>query len=52
MRIHFTPEQEPRLRAVLDRGAYRSVDEVVEAPLTAGSVSMALLVGVGLRPAR
>ena len=35
MTIHLTPEQERRLRAVLDRGAYKSVDEVVEAALTA-----------------
>jgi hypothetical protein len=31
MTIHLTPEQERRLRAVLDRGAYKSVEEVVEA---------------------
>jgi Arc/MetJ-type ribon-helix-helix transcriptional regulator len=35
MTIHLTPEQERRLRTVLDRGAYKSVDEVVEAALTA-----------------
>ncbi len=35
MMIHLTPEQERRLRAVLDRGAYKSVEEVVEAALTA-----------------
>ena len=35
MTIHLTPDQERRLRAVLDRGAYKSVDEVVEAALTA-----------------
>src|SRR5438034_4815815 len=35
MTIHLTPEQERRLRAVLDRGAYKSVEEVVEAALTA-----------------
>jgi Arc/MetJ-type ribon-helix-helix transcriptional regulator len=35
MTIHLTPEQERRLRAVLDGGAYKSVDEVVEAALTA-----------------
>jgi len=35
MTIHLTPEQERRLRAVLDRGAYESVEEVVEAALTA-----------------
>ena len=33
--IRLTPEQERRLRAVLDRGAYKSVEEVVEAALTA-----------------
>ena len=35
MTIHLTPEQERRLQAVLDRGAYKSVEEVVEAALTA-----------------
>jgi Arc/MetJ-type ribon-helix-helix transcriptional regulator len=35
MTIRLTPEQERRLRAVLDRGAYKSVEEVVEAALTA-----------------
>ena len=35
MTIHLTPEQERRLRAMLDRGAYKSVEEVVEAALTA-----------------
>jgi len=35
MTIHLTPEQERRIRAVLDRGAYKSVEEVVEAALTA-----------------
>src|SRR6266704_3256373 len=29
MTIHLTPEQERRLRAVLDRGAYKSVEEAV-----------------------
>jgi Arc/MetJ-type ribon-helix-helix transcriptional regulator len=33
--IHLTPEQESRLQALLSRGAYQSVDEVVEAALTA-----------------
>jgi Arc/MetJ-type ribon-helix-helix transcriptional regulator len=33
--IHLTPEQERRIRAVLSRGAYESVEEVVEAALTA-----------------
>src|SRR5439155_19895062 len=35
MTIHLTPEQERRVRAVLERGAYKSVEEVVEAALTA-----------------
>lgn len=35
MTIHLTPEQERRIRAVLGRGAYESVEEVVEAALTA-----------------
>jgi len=35
MTIHLMPEQERRLRAVLDGGAYKSVEEVVEAALTA-----------------
>jgi Arc/MetJ-type ribon-helix-helix transcriptional regulator len=35
MTIHLTPEQERRIRAVIDRGAYKSVEEVVEAALTA-----------------
>jgi Arc/MetJ-type ribon-helix-helix transcriptional regulator len=35
MTIHLTPEQERRIRAVLSRGAYDSVEEVVEAALTA-----------------
>jgi Arc/MetJ-type ribon-helix-helix transcriptional regulator len=35
MTIHLTPEEERRLRALLDRGAYKSVEEVVEAALTA-----------------
>jgi Arc/MetJ-type ribon-helix-helix transcriptional regulator len=34
MTIRLTPEQERRIRAVLSRGAYESVDEVVEAALT------------------
>jgi Arc/MetJ-type ribon-helix-helix transcriptional regulator len=33
--INLTPEQERRIRAVLDRGAYKSVEEVVEAALMA-----------------
>ena len=35
MTIHLTPEQERRIRAVLNRSAYNSVEEVVEAALTA-----------------
>jgi Arc/MetJ-type ribon-helix-helix transcriptional regulator len=35
MTIHLTPEQERRIQAVLSRGAYESVEEVVEAALTA-----------------
>ena len=35
MTIDLTPEQERRLQAVLSRGAYQSVEEVVEAALAA-----------------
>ena len=35
MTIHLTPEQERRVQAVLERGAYESVDEFVEAALAA-----------------
>lgn len=35
MTIHLSPEQERRIRAVLDRGSYKSFEEVVEAALTA-----------------
>jgi putative addiction module CopG family antidote len=35
MTIHLTPEQERRIQAVLSRGSYRSIDEVVEAALAA-----------------
>jgi len=35
MTIDLTPEQENRLQALLSRGAYESVDEIVEAALTA-----------------
>jgi Arc/MetJ-type ribon-helix-helix transcriptional regulator len=35
MTIRLTPEHEHRGRAVLDRGAYKSVAEVVDAALTA-----------------
>lgn len=33
--IHLTPEQERRLQDVIHRGSYDSVEEVVEAALTA-----------------
>jgi Arc/MetJ-type ribon-helix-helix transcriptional regulator len=35
MTIHLTPEQERLIQAVISRGAYESVEEVVEAALTA-----------------
>jgi Arc/MetJ-type ribon-helix-helix transcriptional regulator len=35
MTIKLTPEQELRLQAIIRRGAYASVDEVVEAALAA-----------------
>lgn len=35
MAIHLTPDQERRIQAVMQRGAYESVDEVVEAALAA-----------------
>ena len=35
MTINLTPEQERRLQAVLSRGAYESVEEVVDAALAA-----------------
>jgi Arc/MetJ-type ribon-helix-helix transcriptional regulator len=35
MTIHLTPEQEQRIQAVLRRGSYESVDEVLEAALAA-----------------
>lgn len=35
MTINLTPEQEQRVQAVISGGAYDSVDEVVEAALTA-----------------
>ena len=35
MAIHLTPEQERRVHAVMDRGAYESVGEVVDAALAA-----------------
>ena len=35
MTIHLTPEQERRIQDVIRRGAYESVEEVVEAALTA-----------------
>ena len=35
MMILLTPEQEQRIRAVISRGAYESVEEVVDAALAA-----------------
>jgi Arc/MetJ-type ribon-helix-helix transcriptional regulator len=35
MTIHLTPDQERRIEAVMQRGAYASVEEVVEAALAA-----------------
>ena len=35
MMIHLTPDQERRIQAVIDKGAYDSVEEVVEAALAA-----------------
>jgi Arc/MetJ-type ribon-helix-helix transcriptional regulator len=35
MTIHLTPEQERRIQAVVRRGGYGSLEEVVEAALTA-----------------
>jgi Arc/MetJ-type ribon-helix-helix transcriptional regulator len=35
MTIHLTPEQERRIRDVISRGAYESVEEVVDAALAA-----------------
>ncbi|MFZ0817800.1 MAG: hypothetical protein WAM78_19905 [Candidatus Sulfotelmatobacter sp.] len=35
MTIHLTPEQERRVQAVINRGAYDSQEEVVEAALAA-----------------
>jgi Arc/MetJ-type ribon-helix-helix transcriptional regulator len=35
MTIHLTPEQERRIQAVIRRGGYASLEEVVEAALTA-----------------
>jgi putative addiction module CopG family antidote len=35
MTIHLTPEQERRVRNVIQRGSYGSVEEVVEAALVA-----------------
>jgi len=35
MTINLTPEQERRLQAVMSRGAYESVEEVVDAALAA-----------------
>jgi putative addiction module CopG family antidote len=35
MTIHLTPEQEQRIQDVIQRGAYESIEEVVEAALAA-----------------
>jgi Arc/MetJ-type ribon-helix-helix transcriptional regulator len=35
MTIHLTPEQERRVQAVISRGAYESVEQVVDAALAA-----------------
>ena len=35
MTIHLTPEQEQRVQAVMGRGSYASVEEVVDAGLAA-----------------
>ncbi len=35
MTIHLTPDQEQRIQAVMRRGAYESVEQVVEAALAA-----------------
>ena len=35
MTIHLTPEQERRVQAVMSRGAYESMEEVVDAALAA-----------------
>jgi hypothetical protein len=35
MAIHLTSEQEPRVHAVMDRGAYESAEEDVDAALAA-----------------
>lgn len=35
MTINLTPEQENRLQAIMSRGAYASVEELVEAALAA-----------------
>ncbi|MGA2588714.1 MAG: hypothetical protein ABSH32_02260 [Bryobacteraceae bacterium] len=35
MTIHLTPEQERRVQAVISRGAYESIEQVVDAALVA-----------------
>jgi Arc/MetJ-type ribon-helix-helix transcriptional regulator len=35
MTIHLTPEQERRVQAVISRGAYKSIEQVVDAGLAA-----------------
>ena len=48
MTIHLTPEQERRVRDVISRGAYGSVEEVVEAALAA--VEQRVVPGFGGTP--
>jgi Arc/MetJ-type ribon-helix-helix transcriptional regulator len=35
MTVHLTPEQEQRVEAILHSGAYQTIEDVVEAALTA-----------------
>jgi Arc/MetJ-type ribon-helix-helix transcriptional regulator len=35
MTVHLTPEQEQRIEAILHNGAYQTIEDVVEAALTA-----------------
>ena len=48
MTINLTPEQESRLQSIMSRGAYASVEEVVEAALVA--VEQRTLRGLRGRP--
>ena len=34
MTVHLTPEQEQRIEAIIHSGAYRTIEDVVEAALT------------------